>query len=315
MTTYSQLLLSVLPVFMLGLVGWAASRFGLLKQESEQSIASLVIKILYPCMVFKFALGNPAVESFRNLIIAPITGFLCIIVGIVFALYVGKLIKIPAGPTRRTFGFTTGVFNYGYMAIPIASFLFDRETVGVLLIFNVGVDMAIWTVGVLLLTGKWSKDSWKRIFTPPAIALMIAIPMNLFNADDLIPGFVYTTIAKLGDSAITIAIVLIGATVQGILKSQVWAEHKRIPIAASLLRLGVLPVCFLLAAKVLPISTELMRVIAVQAAMPCGILPIVVAKHYGGCPKTAVRGILPTIVIGLLIIPLWLLIGISFLEL
>jgi predicted permease len=90
------------------------------------------------------------------------------------------------------------------------------------------------------------------------------------------------------------------------------AHGWRVIGVASLLRLGLLPMGFLLLAKYLPASVELKRVIVLEAAMPSAVFPIVMAKHYGGDPPTAVRIVVGTSVIGLLTIPLWIRFGMKF---
>jgi predicted permease len=79
-----------------------------------------------------------------------------------------------------------------------------------------------------------------------------------------------------------------------------------------LLRLGLYPLVYLVVAKYLPCTVELKHVLIVQAAMPAGILPIVIAKHYGGHPLTAVRVVIGTTVLGILVIPLWIRLGLAW---
>ena len=86
----------------------------------------------------------------------------------------------------------------------------------------------------------------------------------------------------------------------------------RVTPAACGLRLVLLPALFLLLAKVLPVSQELKRVMMVEAAMPAGIIPILIAKHYGGQPLTAVQVVIGTTAVGLVAIPLWLRFGLSW---
>jgi predicted permease len=59
-------------------------------------------------------------------------------------------------------------------------------------------------------------------------------------------------------------------------------------------------------AKFLPCSIELKRVILLQGAMPSAVLPIVLAKHYGGDPRTALQVVIGTSLAGLVTIPLWI---------
>jgi hypothetical protein len=46
--------------------------------------------------------------------------------------------------------------------------------------------------------------------------------------------------------------------------------------------------------------------------MPAGIFSIVLAKHYGGRPLTAVQIVVSTTVLGVLVIPLWLRVGLAW---
>ena len=78
------------------------------------------------------------------------------------------------------------------------------------------------------------------------------------------------------------------------------------------LRLGALPVLLLLLAKFLPCSVELKRVIVVQAAMPVAMVSVILARLYGGHPRTAVQIVLGTTAVGIFTIPLWLKAGLAW---
>ena len=65
----------------------------------------------------------------------------------------------------------------------------------------------------------------------------------------------------------------------------------KIPLSAILLRLFILPAIIILIALLLPLSTELEKVIIVQAAMPCAVFPIVLAQHFGGSSDQSVLAI------------------------
>jgi hypothetical protein len=49
----------------------------------------------------------------------------------------------------------------------------------------------------------------------------------------------------------------------------------------------------------------LKRVLMVQAAMPTAMVPVIIARLYGGHPWTAVQIALGTTLVGILTIPLW----------
>jgi hypothetical protein len=59
----------------------------------------------------------------------------------------------------------------------------------------------------------------------------------------------------------------------------------------------------------------LKQVIVVQAAMPAAMLPIVIARHYGGDANTALKIALSTSLIGIVTIPFWLRLGLQWVGL
>ena len=116
------------------------------------------------------------------------------------------------------------------------------------------------------------------------------------------------------EQCIPLGLILIGATLEQHLSRPRDLFDPRVSISATLLRLGVFPVGLLLIAKYLPCSLELKHVLVLQAAMPAGVLPIVIAKHYGGQPLTAVQVVVGTTVIGIFLIPLWLRVGMAWIP-
>jgi len=85
-----------------------------------------------------------------------------------------------------------------------------------------------------------------------------------------------------------------------------------VAVAACIARLGILPILMLCLARWLPCTVDLKRVIVVQAAMPAGVIPIIIARAYGGQPLTAVQIVLSTTAVGLITCPLWIRAGLVF---
>ena len=77
------------------------------------------------------------------------------------------------------------------------------------------------------------------------------------------------------------------------------------------LRMAVLPLGLLLLAKLLPASDELKRVMVVEAAMPAAVVPIVMARHYGGDPALALRIVLVSTAASFITTPLWTRLGLK----
>ena len=316
MITTQLVFSAVLPIFLMIGAGALARRVGWLDTHADRSLMAVVVNLLYPALIFSFILGNDALRQPSNLILPPLVGLTTVVGGFGLAMLVARKFKLGDQKECRTFAFTTGIYNYGYFPVPIIALLFDRETTGLLLVHNLGVEVAMWVLGVgFILARNDPKSIWKRIFSGPVIAIIIAVPMNYFKIDLYLPNFVLETINRLGQCAIPLGLILIGATFVDLSKEKKVISRLNIPITASVLRLGILPAAFLGIAFILPFSTELKCVIAVQAAMPCGVFPIVLARHFDGSVEVALKVVLGTTLISFLTIPLWIAIGMKLLDL
>jgi predicted permease len=312
MPSYWQLLLLILPVFALIGVGAGLRRVGWLTAEADASLLKVVVNFLYPTLIFDSVLGNAALQQPGNLLYAPIVGFVTMAGGIGLSLLAGRAVGLTTGHGLRTFAFAVGIYNYGYIPIPLMNNLFGKESLGVLMVHNVGCEAAIWTVGILVLSGLSLKEGWRKLFNPPVAALAIAITVNLLHLTDYVPGVVRDVVRLCAACAVPLALLLIGASVWEYVSRPRALIDARITPYACALRLCLFPLVFLVAAKFLPFPIELKRVMVVEAAMPAGILSLVIAKHYGGQPVTAVQVVVGTTVAGLVVIPWWLKLGLAW---
>lgn len=309
MPSYWELLLLILPIFILIGMGAGARRVGWLTEQADASLLKLVVNLLYPCLIFENVLGNPALRDPANIVAPPLVGYVTMACGIGASLYAGRLFGLERGRGLRTFGYAVGIYNFGYIPIPLMEGLFGRESLGVLLVYNMGCEAAIWTVGILVLSGGTLREGWRRLFNVPLLALVAALAGNAVHVEDYLPPALHTAIGMGAATAIPLGLLLIGASLMDYMGRPSQLFSVRVTGGACLMRLALLPMTFLTLAWLLPVSTELKRVILVQAAMPAGILSIVIAKHYGGQPLTAVQVVLGTTVVGLFAIPWWLRIG------
>ncbi|NDB77460.1 MAG: AEC family transporter, partial [Verrucomicrobia bacterium] len=127
--------------------------------------------------------------------------------------------------------------------------------------------------------------------------------------------FVKITAHMLGACAIPMGLVLIGAMIADHLAEFHSEQGWRVMATSCLLRLGVIPLLFLLLAKLLPCSVELKRVIMLQAAMPSAVFAILAARHFGGDGPTALRVVIATSAVSFVTIPLWIRAGMKWLGL
>jgi hypothetical protein len=310
--SYWQILVLILPVFALIGLGVGMRRLAWLTVEAEGSLLKMVVNFLYPCLIFENVLSNDALRVPSNLALAPLAGMLLMATTIVASLYAGRALGLTQGHGLRTFAFATGINNYGYIPIPLMVALFGPKSLGVLLVHNVGCEAALWTVGILVLSGLSLREGWRKLINAPVIALVLALAGNLLGWGPHFPGFALEVIHQSALCAIPLGLMLIGGTLDQYFARPRELFEPKVTLSAVVLRLGLYPLVYLALAKYLPCTVELKQTLIVQAAMPAGILPIVIAKHYGGQPLTAVRVVIGTTVLGILVIPLWIRVGLAW---
>jgi predicted permease len=212
----------------------------------------------------------------------------------------------------RTFALSSGITNYAYLPLPIMAGIWGTQSTGVLLVHNVGVEAAVWTVGLLVLSGLSIREGWRRLISPMFMALVLAVTFNLTGVTPHIPKLFTDAIHSLAICAVPLGLLMTGVNLANYLHTPRELFDLKVSAAANILRLAVLPVLMLLLARYLPCSIELKRVIVVQAAMPSAVLPILLAKLYGGHPRTAAQIVLTTTALGIIVIPLWLRVGLAW---
>lgn len=313
MSAFLTVLYAVLPVVCVALSGALMRRVNWLNKEADDSLMRVVINVFYPCLVLDNVLGNKALENLGTLMLAPAVGFGTVAVGIAIAWLAVRWRGADSTVVQRTFALVTGIYNYGYVPLPLALTLFDRETAGVLFVHNVGVELALWSIGYAVLTGHKLEHGWRKFITVPLLAVAVALPLNLLGAQHFLPVFVLETVKLLGQCAIPLGLVLVGATMADYAGEFKLTRIDRLSWLAVLVRMAVLPVLFLVLAKYLPAPKELRHVILLQAAMPAAVFPIIMSKHYGGDAPLAVRIVVATSLVSVLTIPLVIRLGMHWL--
>jgi predicted permease len=138
------------------------------------------------------------------------------------------------------------------------------------------------------------------------LAIATALSLHFLNAKVWLPPFAIQSVHSLGAAAIPMGLLLTGATFADQMGSLSSDRPWSTDTGSIILRLAVLPVLMLLIARWVPCPVELRRVILVQAAMPCAVIPVLLSRHFGGQPGLAMRIVLVTSALGLFTIPFWL---------
>jgi len=312
LTYYAEILAAILPVFIIIFLGLFLRRARALTAEADQTLTRLTVNVLYPLLVLSKTHNNPTLRDPANVLWPALLGLGFVLLALGAAYLLAPLFGVREERDRRTFGLTTGIQNYGFVAIPVLTLVFQGsdETLGVLFAHSLGVEVALWTAGILLLTGAL-RNPLRCLLTPPLLSIVLGLLLNAFGLGSALPGFVTTVFEQLGNTAIPLSLLLIGASIHDLTKDGSWLGPWRMSLGACLIRLALVPAAMLAVVAFAPITEDLRRVLVVQAAMPAALFPIILSRHYGGNPQTAVQVVIVTTVVSILTIPLVLMYGTS----
>lgn len=297
---YTTTLLATLPVYLTMLVGMGARKIGLLPKTADLGIMNLAVKVLFPCLAFERIVGNPALDNGGQVLLNATLGYVMVALAMLLCFALAPLLGMKRGEGARTFALCTGLQNYGFVAIPVTEALFGKQLIGVLFTYTLGVELAMWTVGVGLLTGL-SKAPWRHAINPPVISILLSLLLHYAGAGPHVPEMVHIWLGQLGACAIPLCVILIGASIADLLGTE--RIRWNVAIASPALRIFVLPFSFIAAGLWLPVSEDMKKVLCVQGAMPAAVFTVVLARHYGGHAATAVLVIISTTVVSLFTAP------------
>lgn len=312
MISYWTILHASAPVFLVMLIGAGLRQWKILPREADPGLTSLVLNFLYPVLIVRNVLGNPALKDTGDLTLLMGLGFLLLAISIGIGVLATRLLRLKRGGGRRTFPLAVGVQNYGLLPIPILAALFPaeqaRELTGLMFLFILGLEIATWTVGIASF-GAGGATSWRRLLNAPIFAIMASLGLNFLGAARWLPGTANETIHMLSGASIPVNLLLVGATLRDFVGECQWRGAGKVLLGSALVRFVVLPLLYFAAARWLPLSQALKIILVIQGSMPAAVFPILLAKHYGGHVPTAVQIVISSSTLGLVVVPALLMAG------
>ncbi|MCD0463152.1 AEC family transporter [Roseiconus lacunae] len=315
MEEFKPIIASVIAVFLVMGVGAVCRWAGWLTAEADRTLANLTANVLLPAYFLKNFSSRESADQLESLATtwqAPLMGFLTTAIGfgiaLLFARKIGPLVGLKTDASQRAFALCAGICNYGYIPLPLAERFYQTAVID-LIVHNVGVTIALWSIGISIISGTGG-DSWKKTLTSiPLWAVVLSIAMSLVGLTEKIPDSVQTAIDSLGSCAIPMGLLLSGAIIIDFVRDRSWIMAPGVILSAIGIRQILLPAILIVTSGAVVTTTDLRTVAMLQAAMPSAVFPIVLAKLYDRDTQTALRVVLGTSLAGLVMIPLWLAIG------
>lgn len=313
MASYLTIFSAILPIFLVVATGFLFHRRGWLSEATETGMIKLGMHLLVPCLILSLIPGNPALEKMSTAAWSIGLGSGLTLGGYLIAWIVALACGMRVGTGLRTFTISAGIQNYGFIPLPILVALFPGNAgpSGLVFIFGIGVELAMWTAGLAILTGH---AGLRSIVNGPFLSVVAALLLNYTGTHVLVPEVLHTSMEMLGRCAVPMSILMIGATMGRYFREGILHDALRVGLGSVFVRALLHAGLILAAGLLLPLPEDLRRLLVVQAAMPAAIYPIVLARLFHGQPTVAIQVVMITSFVALPTAPFVIAWGLAMLE-
>ena len=302
MTALLGLLLGKLfALLLVMLAGAGLSRFGLVDGALRRGMNRLLFYFVIPVMVFTSMRGSISRELLATSYWPIIFGIGLCLLNMIVALSLSAMLKIPL-EKRRLFAFLNMFGNNIYLGIPIALALFGPEGVAIVLLYSLGSDLILWSLGVYILSPerKLSLRTIKEIFTPTLMGLILGSVWGLFAIG--LPTALADAAQSVGTIASPLALLLTGAALAEIdFGKSVFAREIPALVVGKLI---ISPLLALMAVRILGLPLVMSTTIVIVAGMPTFVRSIVLTDQLGWDGQQTAMGVLVTTLVSFITVPL-----------
>lgn len=297
----TTLINNLLALLFMILAGVALARSGLIRPEMRQELNRLLFYFILPLMVFMSMESTITWELVRSSWVPMLFGACLALVNAVASSVVSRLFRIPA-EERRLFAFLSMFGNNMYLALPIADAMFGPQAVAVVLLYSLGSDLILWSLGQFLLSGRSSISlaDLRPMLNPTLAALLLGATAGV--AGWALPYPFHQAMSKMGSIASPLALMLTGAALAEVkLTGQ---GSLRQAGALIFTKLTMSPVLAMLAVVLFGIDRSMGSILIILAGMPTFTRSIVLSDRYGWSAQKTALGVLVTTIGCFLTIPL-----------
>lgn len=299
-------------LFMIG-IGFVLAKKGWFAADTSALLTKLVMKISLPlymlCQLERDFTHDSLLQIAPDLLLPFASIILAYIVGRIAA----KVLHIRKD---RQGVFITCFFvaNTIFIGLPVNLALFGTQSVPSVMLYYMANTVMFWTLGVYHIVNDsiggnksmplFSLATIKKVFSPPLIGFLVGLAFILL--DITLPEFLRVSFQYVGNLATPLSLMVIGIEMSAISLASV--HWDRDLIGALVGRFIVCPACVLVLLPFISVTPISAHVFTMQASMPAMTQMTVVAKAVGADVKYATQVGFLSVLLGLLVIPLYMFI-------
>lgn len=320
---------AIFKLFLIAFVGFVFVRKGYISDDGINGLTRLMIDVIVPC-----ALGISMIKGFRVELLEEYSSLLLfpalwIPLSAVMALGFFRLWRGKNPAQDRAATALAAVQNSFYIPLPIVLAILhpDLHALAIVLIgiSVLPVSPLQWTLGTWLVMGEKAAAArdWKMSFfhtlNLPVLGIIGGALLSLLppfvsaaqgDPESFLPlRLVLSAMGMIGTAMGPMAMIILGALIARCTIGKGMSIRLLIPVV--LIRFGIVPgiMYWLLSIGFIPAAPLLAFVLMLEAAAPSAMNLALAAKRYGGEWETISSLLLVVNLIGVLVLPFWMALG------
>ena len=307
---FGILLNQMVVFFTLIAAGFGAQRLRLLKDNTIDELANLVVRFILPFMICTTVVNGATIQGVFQKIPFFLCGFLMIGILLVIAFISSKLMRLER-PTSYINMAVIGFPNTGFIGYPLLMAMFPETGALAVAVYVIVDQVTFWTI-IPILTKKEisAKDiSLKKLINPPFISLITGLVLITLNIHP--NNVAWDTCTAIGSTCKYFALIYIGACIgRNGFKSIVKKPKVFLTIPIKLI-VAPLAVFFILKALGVLTAEELIM-ITTLAMLPSMVVVCMLAAQNGSDDKYATAGLIVTTLASMITMPIVMKIVMTF---
>lgn len=272
--------------------------------EVKKALILIILNIAVPSIILNGVFNTEVTDQLLNqAMLIFVISIVFHLAALLFALIVARIFRFESFFAKKM-AILAALGNTGFIGIPLCAAIFGP--VGGLLaaIFDAGLDLVLFTVGVYILQSGKSlsfRQMIKSFINVPLIAVIIGLSSAMIGFTP--PEFLKQLTGHLAGLAAPLAMLYIGMLLQGLFKKTGFTVYKQIWFPLGI-RLFMIPLLTMVALSFTTFDAIIQNIVIILSAMPTFTLSAILFARYTDDEETAVMTIAFSTILSLLTIPL-----------
>lgn len=290
----------VFILFILILVGYIATKKGLMDNILTKKLSKLVMNIFLPCMIIDSMQLEYSARILKNILLLILISLFMYSISFFIAIIFKYLSK-----SKNDIGiyqFAILFSNVGFMGYPVVEAILGKDAIFYTAIFNIPFNLLIMTLGVFVICKENNNYSFsfKSLINPVIISIFIGLSLFILNLK--LPYFINRPLELLGNITTPLSMIVIGSMLCLSSVSEC-IKNKKLYIV-SFIRLLLMPLLIYFILKGIVDDKLLFSIPIVISSMPVASNTAILSSEYNANDKIASQLVFVSTLFSIITIPI-----------